>query len=53
MLRAVADQAGLNLVVDEAVEGRVTVNLANLPAVDALVFLAEKKESTTSEIVYL
>lgn len=42
VFRAVASDAGLNLVVDDRIERRVTVGLDDLSAIDAVVFLAEE-----------
>lgn len=42
MFRAIADETGLNVVVDDAVDGRATVNLAGVSALDAVLYLAEE-----------
>ncbi|MEO1633069.1 MAG: hypothetical protein AAFU38_20045, partial [Bacteroidota bacterium] len=42
VLRAIAAESGLNLIVDDAVQGRVTVNFQDVAVIDALRFLAEE-----------
>ncbi|MEL6705287.1 MAG: secretin N-terminal domain-containing protein [Bacteroidota bacterium] len=42
VLRAIAAESGLNLIVDDSVQGRVTVNFQDVAVIDALRFLAEE-----------
>ncbi|MEL6614868.1 MAG: hypothetical protein AAFQ43_03970 [Bacteroidota bacterium] len=42
VFRAIADETGLNVVVDDAVTTRATVNLGGVSALDAVLYLAEE-----------
>ena len=50
VLRAIGAEAGLNLVVDDRIDRRVTVSLEDVSAVDALTFLAREYELDVGQV---
>lgn len=50
VLRAIGAEAGLNVVVDDAIDARVTVSLEGISAVDALAVLARDNGLTLTQV---